>query len=142
MTFEEFRKVVAPLAVQKRVVNDAPTWRIYHAALVAPPAPALEILKRGAVRAGATRKWFPEPSELREDCETERQALLKSYPFEPCEKCHHTGWRDVHKDGVRFAKRCSCHAAYVVKMARLGCGDTKLVQPSPLGEPDPENYRV
>lgn len=125
MTFKEFRAAVAPLAMLRKEVKDVPTWEVYYLALVFEPAPTLMLVQRALVRS-ALRRFFPAPGELREDCEFERLALIKANPYEPCAKCHHTGWADVHKDGVRYAKRCACHDGYLRVMAKLGCGGQAL----------------
>lgn len=143
MTFKDFVSAVAPLAIAKKEVKDTPTWRIYHRALMRPPMPTPSILSRAIVRAASTRKWFPDPSELREDCETERQALLKDHPFIPCDDCALTPrWlTTVDAHGARTASRCPCVGRYQAKLAQLGVGDAPLVQRQ-LGEPDPENYKI
>lgn len=125
MTFKEFRAEVAPLAMLRKEIKDTPTWEVFYRALITDPPPTLLIVRRALVRS-ALRRFFPSPGELREDCEFERLALIKANPYAPCEKCHHTGWADVHKNGVRYARRCPCYEGYRRVMERLGCGGQPL----------------
>lgn len=124
MTFEEFQRYILPLALHFHDARDEPTWRLYHAALLAPPAPTRQLLDRALIRA-ANRRYFPSTAELRADAEAERQALLQAHPFTPCTGCRDTGgWAAfTDTDGVARVKRCTCFARYRGRLAQLGVTD-------------------
>lgn len=123
MTFDQFRKLIAPLAVHFGAVRDEPTWKLYHRALMVDPAPSLQLLQ-GALARAANRRYFPTTAELRADAEAERQAILQRNAYEGCDVCRDesTGWVSVLVDGVTRLQRCDCWAAYQAGLARQGVG--------------------
>lgn len=130
MTFEEFQEFITPLAIHFGQVKDEPTWRLYHAALMAPPTPGRVVLDVALLRA-SNRRFFPRTEELRADAEAERQALLKAHPFEPCDACRYSsGFVAVEVAGVTRMQRCHCFAAYRVALEQIGAGDQPLLVPS------------
>lgn len=121
MDFNTFQVYITPLAMHFREVRDEPTWRLYHAALLAPPTPSPLLLDRALIRA-ANRRFFPSTEELRADAEAERQALLKAHPYVPCTVCRDSdGWVAFTDDaGVARVRRCGCFQRYREALARLG----------------------
>lgn len=129
MTFQEFQIFITPLAMHFREVRDEPTWRLYHAALMASPTPTHPLLDRALLRA-ANRRFFPSTEELRADAETERQALLAAHPYARCERCRDAGGfvTVVDEKGVSRAQRCACFADYRARLERLGVTDRPVLQ--------------
>lgn len=129
MTFEEFQVFMTPLAMHFREVRDVPTWRLYHAALLAPPAPSRQLLERALIRS-ANRRFFPSTDELRADAEAERQAFLKRHPYERCAECRDShGWVTVVDDqGVERAAKCLCFKAYCERLALQGITERPVLQ--------------
>lgn len=134
MTFDEFKIFIKPLAVLLREVKDEPTWRLYHAALMKPPAPSRALLTRALPRAATNRKWFPTAAELRADAEAERTGILEAHPFTRCASCRDSGgWITITDAlGVERVTRCSCFSTYSRELAALGVGSAPLALPAPV----------
>jgi len=131
MTFTEFQTFITPLAMHFGAVKDEPTWRLYHAALLAPPAPSVVLLQRVLPRVASSRRWFPTVEEFRADAEAERQAILKAHPHARCAKCRHSsGFVAVTVEGVERVKRCACFDVYLTRLERLGIGHEPLALPA------------
>ena len=131
MTFDEFKILIKPLAVHFGAMKDPPTWRLYHAALMHPPAPTRALLERALPRAASSRRFFPSPEELRRDAEAERQEMLKANPFTPCDRCQDSsGWVSViDQAGHERMVRCECFDAYRHRLAAAGVGADRLALP-------------
>lgn len=121
MTYEDFQIFITPLVMLRGFVQDEPTWRLYHAALMAPPTPTRPLLEGALIRA-ANRKYFPTTEELRADAEAERQALLKAHPLERCAACRDSsGFLAITDDqGVSRMQPCSCRDVWRRALAVMG----------------------
>jgi hypothetical protein len=137
VTYDDFKVWIRPLALHFRQERDRPTWMLYHAALMAQPAPSRAVLDRALLRA-ANRRFFPSTEELRSDAELERQALLKAHPHERCTECRdNSGWVTVLVDGVARVQRCDCWTRYRQALEQLGVGHQPLALPAARDEATP-----
>lgn len=129
MTYDEFKAVTIPLAIQLGAEWDAPTWRLYHRAVENIP---LALYATAIAKAAETRTKMPSASQLRELAEAERQALIAAHRYNPeeCEQCNHTGWVNVEVDGILRVQRCICWKMHLDKLARLGVGTQPLALPA------------
>ena len=120
MTWDEFKTLTMPLAVQLGAEWDTPTWRLYHRAVEKIPVP----LYAAAVQeAAGTRTKMPSAAQIREMAESTRQQLLKANPYVGCIECEHQrGWvtRIDATSGQKTVERCGCKARYDAKLAELG----------------------
>jgi hypothetical protein len=91
----------------------------------------ISLLSAAVQHANRTRKWFPKVSEIREDCEAVRKALIAAHPYDPsgCESCAGTGWEPIVVAGVQRVTRCGCWRVYIAKLTQIG------VTPQPLALP-------
>lgn len=128
MTWDEFKTLTMPLAVQLGAQWDAPTWRMYFKAVEKIPTP---LYVAALQKAAETRSTFPAAARMREMAEGERQALLAAHPYDGCIDCEHSkGWRTVtHPDGVKV-ERCQCRQRHLDRLAQLGVGDAPLALPA------------
>lgn len=132
MTFDEFRVFIKPLAVHFGAVKDEPTWRLYHAALMHPPAPSAALLARALPRAASSRKFFPSVEELRADAEVERRAFLAANPYNRCESCRdNCGWvKALDGHGVERLRKCDCFERYRALLTDAGIGEPLALPPA------------
>jgi hypothetical protein len=130
MTYEMFSAVIEPLAILRGEVKDEPTWRLFYAAVMVPPAPTVQLLRMALGRA-ANRRYFPSTPELREDCEAVRLDYLKSHPHKRCEQCRdNSGWIALLENGIARVTRCDCFERWRAELVADGIGHLALVQPA------------
>lgn len=120
MTYQEFTKLMMPLAIQLGTEWDAPTWKLYHRAVEQIPL----VLFAAAVQVAAeTRTKMPSAGQMRELAEATRQSLLTANPYTGCIDCEQQrGWvtQIDTASGQPTVSRCPCKARYDEKLARMG----------------------
>lgn len=127
MTFDEFKRIVVPLAVQLGAEWDQPTWKLYHRSVENIPMP---LFVSAIDTAGQTRTKFPSAAQVREIAEAQRQLLIKANPYDGCCECEdRKGWREIEIDGVKRMERCPCSRRYIAKLAGLGVTTEPLALP-------------
>ena len=130
MTWDDFKRLTMPLAVQLGAEWDAPTWRLYHRAVEKIP---LALYAAAIQAATETRTKMPSAAQLRELAEAQRQQILAAHPYTGCIECEdQRGWRTVtHPDGARV-ERCPCFRRHQDRLATLGVGPAPLALPAPV----------
>lgn len=118
MTFDEFKKLITPLAVQLGAEYDLPTWRLFHRSVQEIPIP---LFAAAIEEAGKTRSKMPSAAQLRDLAEASRQALIAAHPYDGCIDCEDSkGWLTVTVDGVQRMQRCPCRHRYQARLEGLG----------------------
>lgn len=128
MTWEEFKHLTMPLAVQLGAEWDQPTWRLFYRAVEKVP---IALYQSAIGRAAEGRSKMPSAAQLRELAEGERQALIAANPYDGCLECEHQrGWRPTLAD-PRRVERCPCFERHQQRLHALGVGSQPLALPEP-----------
>lgn len=137
MTFEDFRALAAPLAVQLGAEWDLPTWRLYHQAVASVPPMLLELAFQMAAE---TRTKYPSAAQLREIAESMRRKALALYPWSPCCECEDSPrWRKILVEGIERVEVCPCVRRHTMRLAEMGLGTPIAELP---GEDSPQSERL
>lgn len=121
MTFQEFKNLIAPLAVQLGAEYDLPTWKLYHRALSNIPLPLFSAAVEEAAMTWKSTSKFPSAAHLRGFAEAQRQKLLKANPYDGCADCEdHRGWIETEIEGVKRMAVCGCKRRWMAKLEGLG----------------------
>lgn len=130
MTWDEFKKITMPLAVQLGAEWDLPTWKLYHRAVSQVPLGLYTAAVQTVAETWRT-KGFPSAGKMREFAEQARQKQLSENPYEPCVSCEMTpGWVAVTVDNVRRMQRCVCWQVWRAQLERLELNGGPLALPA------------
>lgn len=126
MTLDECTAILVPLALALRASMDVPTFKAYHQALRALPAPLLQAACTKALEE-ASRVFMPTAPELRTLAARARHEILAAHPFIGGLCCDGTGWRELGTEGR--VTRCACYQQYLARLDGLGVGPAIPVTP-------------
>lgn len=139
MTWDDFKAITMPLAIQLGAEWDAPTWKLYHRAVEDIP---VALYTSAIERASRERHKFPAVPVVREFAEERRRELLLAHPWEKCAACNYIGTVRVREgnrllgEAPKYAP-CECWHQHQARLEDLGVTSAPLsAGVTPLALPD------